>query len=370
MLHVGGNATSIGFILITNLLPTIILGPLAGAIADKVSNKIFLYISFLVKVLTFIIIPTVNNHQIIYLMSFILSCTTVISLPILKNTLNKIVISEDHLMNINSSVLSLRSIIEIIVPIFGSTIAILLGFNIAFYLCSIFYSLAILFVFLIKVNKIESSSYINNKESFAAKIKEGFNYIYFDKPIRRIVTLTISIMFFSSTLNILLPIHLLTHLEIDKSSYGLVLSCLGIGSAFGSILIPRITKGKHILNVLTISLIFDGIFMILLGNSLKNIIIILVIMLFLGITSSFYFIIIETHLQTIVKKNFIGRVFSTYYMLVNIFSLLSIAIFSSIIDSLGSINIFTICGIGIIISSVLFMIKKTQTLTKEEKASI
>ncbi|PEZ47085.1 hypothetical protein CN363_29015 [Bacillus cereus] len=363
ILSIGGNATSVGFILITNLLPTILFGSIAGALADKYHSKKIIYFCFLLKVILFSIVWKMDSGIYVYVFSFILSLTSVFSFPVIKNILRNLVQNKDDILKINSTALGIRSIIEIVVPIIGSSIAIFLGFKVSFLICSLIYLIATLCVFFLKC---EWDLINNTKESFLSKIKEGYSYIFENKEIKQLVVFSIFIMFFSSAINVLLPIHFLNHLQIDKSVYGILLASLGLGSTIGSIIVPKLVNKKHkMLNILKYALVFDSLFMVVLGYSPKYIPFVLLIMFCLGITSSFYFIIIETYLQHIVETVFIGRVFSTYYMMINTFNILSMITFSFAIDYLGTVNIFTICGVGILFSSLALL--KSGNLSRSKK---
>jgi DHA3 family macrolide efflux protein-like MFS transporter len=367
MLSVGGNATSIGFILITNLLPTILFGPLAGTLADKHHSKIMIYLCFSVKILIFSVIWNVNSYIYLYAFSFLLSITSVFSLPVIKNMLRNIVEKKEDILNINSTALGARSIIEIAVPILGSSVAVLLGYKVSFLICGLIYAISIICVMLLqcKWTLLEKA-----KESFLDKVREGYSYIFKNKQIKQLVVFSVFIMFFSSAINVLLPIHLLDHLKINKAMYGTLLSSLGLGSMIGSFVVPKlVNKSKKMLGVLKYALVFDGVLMILLGYSPKHIAIVMTVMFCLGITSSFYFIIIETHLQNIVEELFVGRVFSTYYMLINTFNVLSMVTFSFAIDYAGTVRIFAICGVGILTSSLILLRDHKILRSKERRTA-
>ncbi|MBU5267384.1 MFS transporter [Virgibacillus proomii] len=363
MIHLGGSASSVAFIIITNLLPTVLFGPFAGAFADRCKTRLIIFVSFSLKVLIFFIIPYISNYFYLYLLSFLLSLTSVISFPILKKILKNVAENRDIILEINSKAMSVRSIVEVVFPLVGASIAMYLGFHITFSLCGVIYFIALLTLVFMKV-RFEND---NKKRMVLHNIKEGYMYIFHKVEIRKFILFSIVIMFFSSAISILLPIHFLNHLNIKESTYGLIVSCLGIGSLIGSILVPRLIKAlkNNIIVFLSVVMLIDGSLMIILGN-LPNILpIILMVLLLLGITSSFYFIIVETHLQSVTPQNQIGRVFSTYNMVVNSFALLSMLIFSYIMDYTGTILVFVICGIGIMFGAIYLF----STPRKEDMAA-
>jgi MFS transporter, DHA3 family, macrolide efflux protein len=151
----------------------------------------------------------------------------------------------------------------------------------------------------------------------------------------------------------------------SAKTYGLLMALLSVGAVLGGAFLFKIrTQQTYKLKIyLSIFMVFDGVSFILLSIS-NNLILIGSIMLLLGITSSVYFILIETILQLETKQNNIGRVFSSYNMCVNIFSFISIGIFGLILENTPISYVLILAGSGILLS-ILILIFSNQKLKEE-----
>ena len=115
-----------------------------------------------------------------------------------------------------------------------------------FILNSLGFLIAAIFVFMIPAHLIShgASAAVTDtaKKSFIGDIKFGLNYLWNDRPLRRLVATTTSLGFFYS-LSTSTVIHFVTEtLEIPTQYFGVLMASAGSGGVLGAVLTPRLSK--------------------------------------------------------------------------------------------------------------------------------
>jgi MFS family permease len=115
-----------------------------------------------------------------------------------------------------------------------------------FILNSLGFLVAAIFVLMIPAHLIShgSTDAKNDleKKSFLAEIKFGLNYLWNDKPLRRLVTTTTSLGFFYSLSTSTLILFITETLKLPTQYFGVLLASSGSGAVLGGILTPTLSK--------------------------------------------------------------------------------------------------------------------------------
>jgi MFS family permease len=115
-----------------------------------------------------------------------------------------------------------------------------------FILNSLGFLVAAIFVLMIPAHLIShgSTDAKNDleKKSFLAEIKFGLNYLWNDKPLRRLVTTTTSLGFFYSLSTSTLILFITETLKLPTQYFGVLLAGSGSGAVLGGILTPTLSK--------------------------------------------------------------------------------------------------------------------------------
>ncbi len=115
-----------------------------------------------------------------------------------------------------------------------------------FILNSIGFLIAAIFVFLIPAHLIShgSSATVNETEqkSFIGDIKFGLNYLWNDRPLRRLVATTTSLGFFYSLSTSTLILFITETLDLPTQYFGVLMAGAGSGAVLGGIFTARLSK--------------------------------------------------------------------------------------------------------------------------------
>ena len=341
---------SLALILLFNLVPFILLAPYSGVLVDKVKNKKII-ISFLgLKVAGIFSLVFAKDVVVIYILSFLISSTSVFLFPALKKWIRNLA-TEQEFIKVNSISTSAKSAAEIVGPALAGVMIAFANVKFSISIC-----VGITILTLILVLFLKSTHHIKKTQE-KVQISIGFSYILKNKSIFNLLVFSTLVMFFSSSINIIFPLLYLEGLEFSTSVYGILMGVLGLGSLLGGAFLYKLksNKIKKLIHLLCLFMLFDGLAFILLSFN-ENFFLFVLIMLMLGITSSAYFILIETLIMLLSNQHIIGRVFASYNMLVNVFSFISIFFFGILLDLINLEYILVIAGLGILISVLVLII--------------
>jgi MFS family permease len=115
-----------------------------------------------------------------------------------------------------------------------------------FILNSLGFLIAAIFVFMIPAHLIShgASAAVTDtaKKSFIGDIKFGLNYLWNDRPLRRLVATTTSLGFFYSLSTSTVILFVTETLEIPTQYFGVLMASAGSGGVLGAVLTPRLSK--------------------------------------------------------------------------------------------------------------------------------
>ncbi|MEY2836758.1 MAG: hypothetical protein RLZ46_140 [Actinomycetota bacterium] len=132
-----------------------------------------------------------------------------------------------------------------------------------FILNSLGFLLAAIFVILIPAHYIHTSSQVSaqpaQKKSFLGEIKFGLEYLWHEKPLLRLVTITTSLGFFYSLSTSTLILFITETLGVPAQYFGVLMAAAGSGAIIGGMLTPKISKSFGRGRVLGVTIFISSI---------------------------------------------------------------------------------------------------------------
>ncbi|MGD1818682.1 MAG: MFS transporter [Pleomorphochaeta sp.] len=368
VLKITGSSVNFSLTLIFSMLPQIILSPIAGNIADKISRKKMLVTMDYLCGLTLIIIYFFSKTNslsliLIYFTSFLLSSFNAFFMVNIESCIPNLV-PKDKILKLNSIYSMIISLVRIAGPLLGG---VCFGF---FSIYSIIIFNAISFIFSATLElffDIEKKERIKDKQtSFFYNLKEGLSYFVNNKILFYITIYAMLVNFFSVNLSIALPYYCLEILKIDSSLFGFVQMGLPLGMVISSFLIALSKKdNKAILKTTILMIIVIGFLHIILSiNMISNlninlkVLIIFIILLMIGFSLGFVDIPINTIIQNIIHDNYRGRILGIITSFSRIITPISIFIFGLLVDNFEVYYTIIISAIAFFILAALIKSNK------------
>ena len=140
-----------------------------------------------------------------------------------------------------------------------------------FILNSLGFLIAAFFVFMIPAHLISQGSSaetsVTEKKSFISEIKFGLNYLWNDRPLRRLVATTTSLGLFYSLSTSTLILFITEILEVQAKYFGVLMAGAGSGGVLGGILTPILSKKFGRGAVLAVAIFISSITVVFQGIS-------------------------------------------------------------------------------------------------------
>ncbi|MGR3765981.1 MFS transporter [Rossellomorea sp. NS-SX7] len=270
-----GSGLLMGLAFAIEVLPATLLGPFLGALTDKMNRKKSLIIVDLLRAILILGILLTADFIVIFTMLALIGVLKSFYAPI-RLAVAPDLVPRKHFPN----AVSLNGATQQLSNIVGPSVAgILIAFTstyVVLVIDLITYVIAASLTCFITLSERKEKK----RDSLVGQIKEGFLFLYTNKHLRKLNFYWIVLDFAFGGLQVLLLLYL-SEISMNKSIYGLLMTCLTIGIFIGTIVGPRINKQRNkerLINILPLSftvlycmLVFDlpllplGFFITILG---------------------------------------------------------------------------------------------------------
>lgn len=360
-----GSAAMFASILAVSIIPTLIISPIAGVLADNFNKKymmvIFDFLSGTLILFYCILFSvkgslTINN---IYILVIIESSITAFYNP-LPTSILPYCVKKDELIDANGLNSLFFTISGIIAPIIGTSLFGLLGlFIILIVDCISFYLSAISEIF-INIQYERKNTKLNVK-SFAVEIKEGFKVIKNIKILSVILLLGLIANCVCSPI-MSIGLNYITKINLNLSDYkiGILNSIITISTMLAPFLCKVVYKKFSLGYIIFLDILFQSIFFLMLSivsnDSYINLfsktvafVSVIVVGFFINLICCTGNIALTTIIQKKTPLSYLGRVQATLSSLLIITTPLGQIVFGFLFDNISS----SMC---ILISSVILLI--------------
>lgn len=189
------------------------------------------------------------RYEFVLILSFLLGLTNAFDMPT-RQSINIEIVGKEDLTNaiaLNSTTFNLARIIG---PSIGAVLMALLGPSWCFLLNGLSF-LPVLFV----LPRIKTVPYVRQKSNTGvlSQIKEGILYMAKDRVLAETILLVTVVGTLAYNYNILLPVLTRDVLHMGERTYGALMSCVGVGSLIGALVMSLFSKGGPRRQILKVS---------------------------------------------------------------------------------------------------------------------
>ena len=349
-------------------IPTLLLSPIAGSAADLYSRKTQIVVAQLIDVVLYGWVATMifTGHiqpWIIYLTSVGLATVQAFQQPSRAS-----MVSESVPPAYLTNALGLNAVVFNSARSAGPALAGILiatfGTGASYTVQAVFYLLATLWTFMLRAEtrlapSAESQSH--HGESFRQNIVEGWKFSWRNDEVR-IGLLIVSIsMFLLIPFTTLLPVYARDILHVGASGQGVLLTSMGIGALFSSVLVAtlgdRMPRGLVMLGGVALYGILVVIFSASTWYPLS-----IVTMFLIGLCHVTSHALIQTVIQTYSPPEFRGRTMAIFHMtqVILVIGAMAIGGLASLIGARWAATSMSLTGTALMIAIYAFMPKARQ----------
>ncbi len=362
--RVTGSAMLLGVVGFAGQIPTFLLAPLAGVLADRWNkHHVLLWTQSLSMLQAAILTILVLDHLVqiwhIIALSIFIGMVNAFDIPARQSFLIEMIDRREDLGNAIALNSSMMNGTRLIGPSIAGVLIAALGEGICFLLNAVSYLavLAALLAMQVKPKKVESAG-----KSIFHELQEGISYAYRFPPIRVILMLIGLVSLTGIPYTVLLPVFARDILHGGAHTFGFLMAAVGIGAFTSAILLA---SRKSVIGLGKIIPLAAGVFGLAVATFAfsRSLWLSLVLLFFAGLGMMAQIASSNTILQTLVDDDKRGRVMSLFTM-----SFMGMAPFGSLFAGVlaGKIGVTytllmggTACCIGaLVFASRLSMIRE------------
>lgn len=276
ILKITGSAKLFSISLAIGMVTKVVLSSYAGIISDKIDRKKIIVSMDIISGITIVILFLVAYFDslritYIFITTFILAvCNVFFDVSMIASLAN--VVDDKNLTKVNSLNTSIDSIAQILGPIIGGIVFVIIDIKIFLLINGISFVISgITEIFLdFNVNEIDDIQICNearrDNQEKSQDFKVGINYLRSNKGIFKIVL-------FSTAINFLLqfgvvipnPYIINNVIGLSETRYGIIQSMFSVGMLLGGILLSVLPEKKESYKKIVIGLIGFSISIVLMG---------------------------------------------------------------------------------------------------------
>ena len=309
-----GSATLLAVVNLLRALPMLLFGLLAGVAADRFDKRRILIICQTVTLTNYLVIAmliTTGAIEVwhILLSAFLMGTSMAFNQPT-RTSLVPSLVGKDELQNavaLNSAAMNVTPIVG---PAVAGALIAPLGIGGVYYTSAGVYVLTLVATIMMRVPPVIVRV---GRTSLKTDIGETFRYVYKTKPVLVLVLLALVPMVFGMPYMTLMPIFADRVLHVGASGFGWLQSASGVGALLVILLIATMRKIPRKGLFTLISIFGFGAFLMVFSQS-AWFPLSLVIMAFVGFTSTVSRVLINISLLEIAPPEMHGRVMSVYML--------------------------------------------------------
>ena len=350
-----GQNYALGLVLVVRLLPSIVLGPFAGAFADRFDRRHTMVFSDLLRFVLFVSIPVAMNFDIsrdrklvvLYVASFLVECVSLFWNPAKDASVPNLV-RRDRVEAANQlGLVTTYGLTPVAAAITFSTLdlaSLRLGqhldwfhsnqVSLSLYFNAATFVIAGLVVWTIKeISGSHARAARGDKPSLWAMLREGASFLGTSKLLRGIVVGMVGA--FAAGGAVIGAGHTyVTSLGGGNASYGALFGAVFAGLGLGTGLAPRVARGMSRRRVFGLAIVLAG-FCLLLTSVAPHVVLAMVVVVGVGFGAGVAFLSGLTLLGTEISDDMRGRVFAFIQSLVRVVLILSLAAVPFIVGRVG-----------------------------------
>lgn len=376
ILRITGSGTSFAFSILLGTIPRVVLGPIAGSIADRVERKkMIVGLDFLsgIVVLSLLGLSLIYGLRLpfIYATTFILSVISTFFNTTFSAAIPRLVFDK-NLFKINSYGRAIDSGSSIIGPVLGGLVFGIISMNLFLFINGISFILSGISEMFIDFNlnklKEEEKNVSNMSMSVVWRdMKEVLAFIKSNKILCVIMPFSVSLNFLMvSILSVVLPFLVNNVLGMSSSQYGIIEGTFSVGMLIAAIVIGKLPEKEKKLKGLVLGILGMGITTTIMGipglEIMRSFNINMIFGLYIVVVFLFSFILLMIDMpltvliQRTIPNNMLGRVWGVIGTISSSLMPLGIILAGVSLDLIPSYILFFITGIYLIIAAA-FMYK-------------
>ncbi len=344
-----GSGLGVSGAVIAEILPVLLLAPIAGAMVDRLPRVQVMVAADLWRAAMAAVLPLVDHHlAAVYAIAFGLSAGAVFFNPAAASVLPAIV-GEYELVAANSGLWSAAVVSQIaLAPAAGALVAAF-GVAPAFWLNAASFAISAAILAWLRPARAQQPAAAG---SWARRIAEGARLLAADRLLRLLAAVQLLAALSAGATSALLVILAEHHLGTGPGGFGLMLGAIGAGAALGPLLLARLTSNPRRPAMVFGPYLLRGAVDLILATT-RDLPVAMAALGLYGVGTSTGMVTYTSLLQAEVPPQTRGRVFAGFDMIWQTGRLISLGLGGLAADTLGIQAVYLLGGALLLLAGSL-----------------
>ena len=247
VLQLTGSGVALGIDAALMFLPLLLFGAWGGLLADRFDNRRLLVVAQIAyavpaAVLWLLVVTGVVEVWMVYLLSFITGCATVVDMPTRQSFYIEMV-GRDQLTNAMSLNTATFTGTRIVGPALAGVLIAWIGVGPVFLLNALSYLAVIAALVLMRGSELQRRELAPRARG---QIREGIRHVWRTPGLRVPMLLMAVVFLFAYNFQVLMPLMAVRDFDGDAGTYGWMLALHGVGSLAGALYMAKRTSRPDI----------------------------------------------------------------------------------------------------------------------------
>jgi MFS family permease len=350
-----GSGFDLSKLSIFQIIPILLISPLAGVIIDRFRRKNVLIAADIARAVLMLALAATSSVTAVYAIAILAAIATTFFRPTVQAVI-PVIIKEEELLAANSVAWSTEQLVQIIGSAIAGGLIVLIGpqaafvFNAATFLFSavMISTMDLPFVPIPESEKKGWRFYLD-------EMRAGFTYALHDVFVSRLILVQMLASLAVGGTSALLVVLSERHLKLPPAGFSTLLLAIGIGALLGPFLLGLFTQNYKDMRLLFLPYLIrgGGDILIVLFASFPFALFLLFVY---GLNTSTGMVVYNSIMQVSVPDKVKGRVFTLMDMAWSVMEILSIGLGGLLTDALGIRPVYYFGGVLLMLSGLLGLV--------------
>lgn len=332
-----GSGFDLSKLSIFQIIPILLIGPVAGVIIDRFPRKRILIAADIGRALLMLALAFTSNVSAIYAIAVLISIATTFFRPTVQAVIPALV-KEDELLAANSVAWSTEQLVQILGAAMAGGLIALIGPQAAFVFNASTFLFSALMISTMDLPHANASQIPESEKKgwrlYLAEMRAGLHYAWRDKFVSRLIVVQMLASLAVGGTSALLVVLSEQHLQLPPVGFSLLLLAIGVGALLGPFLLGLFTQNYKDVRLLFVPYLIRGVGDILIALVVSFPFALLILFVY-GLNTSTGMVVYNSLMQSTVPDAVKGRVFTLMDMTWSVMEILSIGAAGIIADALG-----------------------------------
>lgn len=342
-------------LVVAEIVPTLLLGPIAGVVIDRFDRKRLLIAADVVRAVLILALAVTPVVWGVYVISALLAAASTLFNPALQAVIPAL-LSEEERLAANAVAWSSGRLVQMVGASVAGGLIAWAGTTPAFLANAASFAVSAAMIGRLSIPARAGSPRTGGWSSWLSDAREGLAYARHDPFVARLVPVQALTSLAVGATSALLVVLAATHLRIGADGFGWLIAAIGAGALLGPFLSNRLTKGRYLdVRLLFVPYVIRGMGDVALGL-VVGLPWALGILFVYGLNTSTGVVASNNILQTVIPDRVRGRVFTLLDVTWAAMRLVSLGLGGVLADRLGISVVYVAGGLLLAVAGVLGLI--------------